>query len=100
MFIATLSGLPQSNVIEHLGREGTARTPGRWVGRLECQLPVNPRKDFAMPTDNKNQGGSHEQHVKAGQQSHKNDDKNGNKSSGGASGSGSSGSNQGGTKKS
>lgn len=53
-----------------------------------------------MPTDNKNQGGSREQHVKAGQQSHKNDDKNGNKGSGGASGSGSSGSNQGGTKKS
>ena len=28
-----------------------------------------------MPNSNDNRGGSHEQHVKAGEQSHKNDDK-------------------------
>lgn len=69
---------------------------------------INAEEEYPMPnTGNKNQGGSHEQHVKAGEQSHKNDDKNGNNNKGsgsglgsGSGGSGSGGNNQGGSKNS
>jgi hypothetical protein len=65
-------------------KQGTTR---RQAGCEEDRSMVSVfcRKDFNMAT-NENQGGSHEQHVKAGQQSHKNTQSGGSQSSGSSSG--------------